>query len=261
MEQVKTMTRLEKYEIFEQFYKESKKQFIEINTNYKPHFDLRQSYGFYVAPGSRNGGQDITVVEVLYGNRPYRKINNIIQETIDLETAYGSRLYYQQIDTGDILLILNPAYTEKHKPQEQFIIIDYIKNPQKLLNRKYIFKHFRYMVSYLAVTSIENRPKLIDRIRIFYLRISKRYNVDNKIYEPKINRFFVKALKQILTVGFSGFLIAFLPLFINLNRNKYIEKQIEKVIESQNKIIKLLDSINETPKPENYSLYLEEIKD
>jgi hypothetical protein len=257
------MTRLEKYDIYNQFFAQAKEFFTEIDANYKPHFDLRKSYGLYIAPGSCMGGQEPTVVEVIYGNKSYRSATKIVRghETYEAEIAYGSRLYYQQIDTGDILLILNPAYTEKHKAQEQFIIIDYIKNPKKLLNKKYISKHFRYMVSYLAVTSIENKPKLSDRIRIFYLRIAKSYNVENKNYEPRIKRFLAKAFIQILIVGFSGILLAFLPLFINLNRNKQLEKQVEAVIESKNKIIMLLDMINEKSEPKDYSLYLEEIKD
>jgi len=256
------MTRLEKYDVFSQFHVQVKELFTEINTNYKPHFDLRNSYGFYIAPGSCMGGQNPTIVEVVYGNRAYRSATRVMNghETYEAEIAYGTRLCYKQIDTGDILTILYPATTKTHKALEEYFIIDFIKKPKKLLTKKYLTKHFKFMVSYLAVTSVENRPKLIDRIRVFYLRMFKIYSKENTTHEPKIKKYLKKGIIQILIVGFSGFLLAFLPLFINLNRNKQLEKQIETLIENQNKIILLLDTMLEKHDSENYILYLEDIK-
>jgi len=256
------MTRLEKNKFFKQFYEEAEKQFEEINASYKSHFELRNSYGFCVAPGSSIDGLDTTVVEVLFGSKPYRRTEKIIEMQIktEVESAYGSKLCYHQIDNGDVFVFLHPAYTESHRAQENFIIIDHTRNSKKLLNKKFIFKHYKSMVSYLAVTSIENSPKLSDRIRILYLRTFKTYYSENTTYKPKFIVCLGKCIKQILIVGFSGILLAFLPLFINLNRNKYLEKKVETMIESQNKIIMLLDKINENSKHEDYSIYLEEIK-
>jgi hypothetical protein len=256
------MTRLEKYDVFKQFFTTAKERFNEIHTNYKSHYDLRKSYGFYIAPGSRNGGQDTTVVDVFFGHRPYRSSKKIdgMQITTQIETANGTSLFYYQVDTGDILVELTPAFTEKHKAQEEFIIIDYIKNPKKLLNNRFLRNHYKYLVSYLAVTSIENKPNIIDRVIILYLRMTKRYYNNKTTYEPKITKYLSNAFKLILTVGFSGFLLAFIPLFTNQNRNKGIEKQNEIIIENQNKIIEILNSINAKNDTENYRLQLDEIK-
>jgi hypothetical protein len=256
------MTRLEKYEIFKQFFTVAGEKFKDIHENYKPHYDLRNSYGFYIAPGSRNGGQDPTVVDVFFGHRPYRTSKRIegMQITTQVETANGTSLLYHQIDTGDILVELTPAFTEKHKAQEQFIIIDFIKNPKKLLNSVFLRKHYKYLVAYLAVTSIENKPTIIDKAIVFYLRMTKRYYNNKTTYEPKIRKYISNAFKLILTVGFSGFLLAFIPLFTNQNRNKALEKQVEILIEKQNGIIELLNDINAKTAIEYYSPQLEEIK-
>jgi hypothetical protein len=256
------MTRINKYDVFEQFFVSAKERFSEIHTNYKPHYDLRNSYRFYIVPGSRNGGRDTTIVDVFFGHRAYRsskKVNGM-QIIIQNEIAYGTSLFYYQVDTGDILVKLNPAFTEKHKAREEFIIIDYIKNPKKLLNTRFLRKHYKYLVSYLAVTSIENKPSIIDRAIILYLRMTKRYYNNETTYEPRINKYLSNAFKLILTVGFSGFLLAFIPLFASQNRNKELEKQNEIIIENQNKIIEILNSINAKTNTENYRLQLDEIR-
>jgi hypothetical protein len=256
------MTRLEKYETFKQFYATAGERFKKIHENYKSHYELRNSYGFYIAPGSRNGGQDTTVVDVFFGHRPYRTSKKIegMQIITQVDTAHGTSLFYYQIDTGDILVELTPAFTEKHKAQEEFIIIDFIKNPKKLLDSNFLRKHYKYLVSYLAVTSIENKPTVIDKAIIFYLRMTKRYYNNKTTYEPKIRKYISNAFKLILTVGFSGFLLAFIPLFTNQNRNKELERQIEIVIEKQNRIIELLNNINAKDSVKDYSPQLEEIK-
>jgi hypothetical protein len=64
----------------------------------------------------------------------------------------------------------------------------------------------------------------------------------------------------ILTVGFSGFLLAFIPLFTNQNRNKGLEKQIEILIDKQDKIIELLNNINAKTTIEDHRPQLEEIR-
>jgi len=256
------MTRRERYDIFKDFYSNSGKLFEEINSKNKQHIELRNAYGLCIAPGSRNGGQDTTVVEVFFGNRPYhtsKKIDNL-QITTEVEIAYGSTLHFFQIDTGYIFVTLYPAYTEKYKAQEEFIILGMVKNPKKLLQIKYITRLFKYLVSYLAVTSIEDKPTIIDRLRVFYLRMTRKYYIDKVTYEPKIKQFTVSAIKILLTVGFSGFLIASLPLFANLNRNKEIEKRINILIEKQNEIIEILNEINEKPPDENYTTQIEELR-
>jgi hypothetical protein len=256
------MTRLEKYEIFKQFFATAGEKFKEIHENYKPHYDLRNSYGFYIAPGSRNGGQDLTVVDVFFGHRPYRTSKKIegVQITTQVEIAHGTSLFYYQVDTGDILVKLTPAFTENHKAPEEFIILDFIKNPKRLLNGNFLKKHYKCLVAYLTVTSIENKPTIIDRAIVFYLRMTKRYYNNKITYEPKIRKYISNAFKLILTVGFSGFLLAFIPLFTNQNRNKELEKQIEILIDKQNRIIGLLSNLDTKTTIEDYSLQLEEIR-
>ena len=256
------MTRLERYDIFKKFFANSGDIFNEINNKYKPHADLRRSHGFYVAPGSRNGGQDTTVVDVFFGHRPYNSSKKIInmQITTEIDIAYGTSLHYWQLDNGYIFVTLYPAYTEKHKTQEEFIIFDEIKDPRKLLKRNYIMKHYKYLVSYLAVTCIEDRPRIIDRIKIFYLRSVKKYYINKITYEAKIKKQLVNILKLILTIGFSGFLLAFLPLFINLNKNKEVEKQINTLIEKQEEVINVLKMLNKKINDFDYIIQIEELK-
>jgi hypothetical protein len=256
------MTRLERYNIFKEFFSNSKKMFKEIDTNYKQHTDLRQAYGFHIAPGSSIGGQDINVVEVFFGNRPYQTSKKIkdLKITTETEIAYGSKLHFFQVDTGYVFITMYPAYTKTHKPQEEFILWGVVKNPKKLMQINFITKLYKYLVSYLAVTSIDDKPKIVDRLKIFYLRMTRKYYTENVTKEARIKWFMGSAIKIILTVGLSGFLISFIPFFNNLNRNKEIEKQMNVLIERQNEIINVLNKINERPQVVDYTYQIEELK-
>jgi hypothetical protein len=69
------------------------------------------------------------------------------------------------------------------------IILDFIKNSKKLLNGKFLKKHYKCLVAYLAVTAIENKPAIVDRAIVFYLRMTKRYYNNKTTYEPKIRKY------------------------------------------------------------------------
>jgi hypothetical protein len=241
------MNRLEKYNIFKQFFETSKECFTEFNVKHEPHRDLRNSHGFYVFPGSRNGRQDKTVVDICFGHRPHRTYTKIENGQIYniADVAYGSSLIYQQIDTGDILVILYPAYTKKQKAKEAFIIIDNIKNTKKLLEHKYIFKHYKYLVCYLAVTSIECNSKLIDRMKINFLRMTKQYQDNNNVaHLPKIKKYVKNVIMFLLTVGLSGFMLTVFTCIANRNKSREQEIKIETIMEKQNEIINALDTLN-----------------
>jgi hypothetical protein len=246
------MTREEKCDVFKQFFARSAALFNEFNEKCKSHSELRESYGFYIKPG-----QDDDEVNIFFGDRAYRAT----QAGAWKDKAYGPYLQYFQIDNGNVFVNLYPARTDNHRTTEEFITIDYIKKTKILLNKKYIAKHYKYLVSCLAVTSIENEPSIADNISFLYLRVTKKY-VNRKImHEPRINKYLKIAITLILTVGFSGFLVSFIPVFTNYNRNKKIETKIETIIENMNQITNTLNEINSGIDNYRYIIELEKTMD
>jgi hypothetical protein len=246
------MTRKDKYEVFNKFFTNSEKWFSEQKNINDNHPNTTQSYGFFVAPGSRNGGLDDRVVEVFFGHRPYRiskTINNQLQWETQTEIARGATLHYQQFDNGDVFVVLHPAYTESHKPTEEVIVLNHLKNPKKLLNKKTIKKHWKCLSSYMAVTSIEVDYTIIDKLRIAWLRFVKqtipRKDMSGLVYETRIGKISKNIVKQILTVGFSGFLLSFIPFFINRDKNSEIEEKLNVLLKQQTYIIELSEEIKE----------------
>jgi hypothetical protein len=243
------MKRLEKYTGFQQFYKNSKNIFKEVVEKYDNHKNLTREYNFIVVPGSRNGGLNEHIVEAFFGNINYRRTKivgpqfNISEQT---ETAQGAALSYVQIDNGNIHVVLYPAYTESHRSSEECIVLDYIKNPKKLLSKQTIKKHWKYLSSYMAVTSIDEDYCFIDKLRVAYIRFAKQTILQKDFgekYETKLRKFLKTVIIQILTVGFSGFLLAFIPFFIN--KDNKISQMIDIIIEEQERIKNLHEEIKE----------------
>lgn len=174
----------------------------------KSHTRLKSLFNLSICPKGRAGAVNEKQIEVFYGNRPIGTATTIdgnFQRQTKTEIAHGATLSYDRTDDGHIICSLYPAASENQRPIEDFILLDYIKNPGQL-DKKYK-KHWKFFTAYMEGTCIDGSPKIHQRIRLFYLRNFKQYAKGSVIQQRKSVLFFKEILKYVLTIGLSGFLL------------------------------------------------------
>lgn len=175
------------------------------------HSVLKQCYSFYVIHGGRNGGQDKSIVEVFYGNRPVAaapsgpmgKGRKVIAEA-------GATLLYQQNVSGSVCCIIYPASAEGYRRVEDSILLSWIKNPRVLLRENVVRGHWNALMSYFEVSSLDGEPSIIDHLRVIWLMSIKRVIVDGAVQPRRCLQWIKSTLSFALTVGLAGFLLELL---------------------------------------------------
>lgn len=226
--------RLSRINDYKSFRDDCERLFTKVAKSDKSHSRLDSLFSLNICPKGRFGGVNEKEIEVFYGNRPIgsqTKIGQNFQSHTKLETAHGSTLSYSLTDSGHIICALYPAASENQRPIEDFILIEYIKEPNKL-KRKYK-KHWNMFVSYMESTCIDGEPNLYHRLQTYYLRNFKPYSVDSRIQQRKSVGLFKEVGKYILTIGLSGFLI----LAFTLAKDKIDSAEKESDISKQKQLI------------------------
>lgn len=252
------MTRQEKYKDFQEFKKQSENDYKSIITGVKKYPDLNNLYGFYVAPGGRNGGIDDRLVDVFYGHRPIgvkRYIGSNLQIQDKTEIENGCQISFHHLINGKTFVTLYPCNSETFKFAEDFIILDFINNPKKLYKKRIQKKYCKFLNSYMAVTCSENLATPFDRLIVFYLRSFKQLCIKNTVQRSKFFKILKKVLTIVFTVGFSGFCLAFIPFFSNskqlnelTNEVKEINQQLQQIEIIQDELISKIDFSDKTLK-------------
>ena len=252
------MTRQEKYKDFQEFKKQSENDYKSIITGVKKYPDLNNLYGFYVAPGGRNGGIDDRLVDVFYGHRPIgvkRYIGSNLQIQDKTEIENGCQISFHHLINGKTFVTMYPCNSETFKFAEDFIILDFINNPKKLCKKRIQKKYCKFLNSYMAVTCSENLATPFDRLIVFYLRSFKQLCIKNTVQRSKFFKILKKVLTIVFTVGFSGFCLAFIPFFSNskqlnelTNEVKEINQQLQQIEIIQDELISKIDFSDKTLK-------------
>lgn len=270
------MTRQEKYKEFQEFKKKSEEDYKAIAIRLKKYVDLNNLYGFYVAPGGRNGGIDDRLVDIFYGHRPigvkrYVDSNYQIQDKTEIEN--GCQISFHHLFNGKTFVTLYPCNSETFKFAEDFIVLDFLKDPRKLLKKRIQKKYCKFLNAYMAVTCSENDANIIERLIVIYLRNFKQKCINNSVQRSNFFKVAKKALTIIITVGFSGFCLAFIPFFSNskqlnelTNEVKVINQQLQQIEINQNKLNSKIDfsdktlEVSDKELTENLNSELDEIK-
>lgn len=226
------LTRQEKYKIFQEFKNNSKQLFAQISQKYKKDDSIKKIYGFMTAPGGRMGGLNDRQIDVFYG---YRIINiqkymgaNLQVETKS-ETEDGCQITFQHLNDGRTMIYLFPCHSETFKPAEEFIILKLENNPRNLLKIKNLKKFYKYMKSYMAVTCSENVASISDKIIVFYLKTFKELCINGQVQITKFCKLLKRLAKIIITVGFSGFCLAFIPFFSNSKQLNELTNEVKEI--------------------------------
>lgn len=241
------MTRQEKYKDFQEFKKQSENDYKSIITGVKKYPDLNNLYGFYVAPGGRNGGIDDRLVDVFYGHRPIgvkRYIGSNLQIQDKTEIENGCQISFHHLINGKTFVTLYPCNSETFKFAEDFIILDFINNPKKLCKKRIQKKYCKFLNSYMAVTCSENLATPFDRLIVFYLRSFKQLCIKNTVQRSKFFKILKKVLTIVFTVGFSGFCLAFIPFFSNSKQLNELTNEVKEINQQLQQIEIIQDELN-----------------
>jgi hypothetical protein len=201
--------------------------FHEIADKDDRHTYFESSYSFYVVPGGAMGGVDHRVLEVFYGQRPIDSIrefralemagrsSGFPQLQTRLITEEGARLHYNRTDRGSVVCTLYPAKSELSRPTEDAIILGTFSDPRPLTGRPLLEKHWSFLISYFECTSVDGRPDIRDRARIWWLLFSRRTVVHSATTKPLMFSVLQEIIKWSLTVGFSGALLASVQMLMS----------------------------------------------
>lgn len=241
------MTRQEKFQEFQKFKQKSENDYKTIASNSKNNKDLEKLYGFYVAPGGRDGGINDRLVNIFYGHRPIgvkRYIGSNFQVQTKTEIENGCQLSFHHLYNGKTFVTLYPCNSETFKFAEEFIVLDFLNNPKKLSSQRKQKMYFKLLNTYMAVTCSENNANIIEHLIVFYLRNFKQKCINNTVQRSNFFKASKKALTIIITVGFSGFCLAFIPFFSNSKQLNELTKEVKEINQQLQQIEIIQDELN-----------------
>lgn len=211
--------RIQKYRDYERFFRRSKAMFRAYEKVDTHSHDLSRTYGFCPVPGGRNGGQEKRLVQIFFGSRPFDSTTQFVTDDksgipsrqLRLLTEAGALLQYYREPSGAVTCLLMPAQVENMGGMEDFIVLDRISNPLKLLDRAVTWRHWQYLISYMHCTCIDGDPNLLDRAKTAWIRFKNLRVVKNEEAGTILGKWFWKSVSFALTIGLSGFLLLLLP--------------------------------------------------
>jgi hypothetical protein len=173
---------------------------------------FRQTYDFYALPGGANGGIDPRVVDVIFGSRPYASTPkgaavrqaNPASNQFRLEAEHGATLRYHRLESGRILLLLYPANTDWSRPLEDAILLREVSEPSILKDRRVLRGHLRWLIAYMASTSLDGVLLPWQRARLVWLWLCCRRQQDGRWHRPRAVTTAMAMGAWFVSVGLSG---------------------------------------------------------
>lgn len=202
---------------FDLFFREAKATFEALAASDPRHADLADIYGFVVTPGGAMGGHDDRLVEVFYGQRAFdavrerKKLFDPVNKRVLAES--GAALVYERGDDGMVLCTLHPAKTENMKRTEDLILLSMIRDVSSLTGTAVPARHWRYLMSYMQVTSLDGDPTLGDRFRIWRLMMTHKVVKGGVMQTPRWLVAGGQIVQFALTIGLSGFLLKLVEIW------------------------------------------------
>lgn len=247
--------RIERIKQFENFQNKKPNFFEAKKTEDNIYKKFDDYYSLCVSPKGRNGGLSKRLYEVFYGRRIY-KIEEQMRPDFSIETKQltetGCTLAFGLNDHGYVAIMLYPGKTDYTNQIETCIFIENYLHPQRLSDKKFLEKQWKYLNSYMETTSIDGNPKISDKIRIFYLKNFKHKVIEEKFQQKPIITALLTSLKFILNIGLSGFLIYILTVLPNIKafeNNKTIKNEKDslkienEILKQEAKHLKEIDSL------------------
>ncbi|MEB1409562.1 MULTISPECIES: hypothetical protein [Xanthomonas] len=170
------------------------------------------SYGFYVLEGGKTAGWDDSVVKVQFGSRPYltaygepQLVCGEISRSLRSFAEQGASLLYQRGDDGHVMCLLYPASSERESKTVSMVVLKVVNDPSDLLNDRLLRSHLKSLAAYMAATSLDGSPTMLQRCRHWWLHLAKRRTIGGVVRPPQMQVIAGKLLLWVTTVAFSGF--------------------------------------------------------
>lgn len=113
----------------------------------------------------------------------------MFRKTLDGELASenGASLVYSQGPTGDIAAILYPAQSDLARVRENLI---FLRLGQRSASRLFdgLARDLADFIAYELVTSLDGSPTVAQRLRVHWLRLSRRSQRDSGFDQPQTHR-------------------------------------------------------------------------
>lgn len=221
-------TRKQRTEAFSTFSDQSNALFNSYWATISDEKDLKQLNDLVICPKGAMGGLNDNLIEVFFGMKYhswYKHVGDNFNVTDKANVIYGARLEYRLTDNGNVYVILTPSKTDNFKPLEDGIILDIVKEPNKLINKA--SRHWAYLISYMKVTDVDGQPNIVDSIVVAYLRSTRRYFESGKSQTRKIQNWLSFVAKWVVSVGLSGLIIFLIIVYMN---EKKEDKDLKKLI-------------------------------
>ncbi|MGF1765737.1 hypothetical protein [Aliivibrio kagoshimensis] len=251
-------TRRERTKLFQGFSQASDNLFNGFWKKVQPNTDLKQLNELVICPKGAMGGLDDKLIEVFFEMKYHswsKKVGKHFDLTNQANLIYGARLEYRLTDNGYVLCILTPSRTDSFKPAEDGILLEIIKQPNKLETKAK--KHWKYLLSYMRVTDVDGQASVFDCVKVSYLRYVKRCFKDGKSRPRNVANAFKSISQWVVSVGLSGLLIFITTFYINDKQENEVASQVKEVSEQLSNVLNeqryLLESVN------NVTAYLKQI--
>lgn len=209
---------------FDLFARDAREVFRGIAARDARHGALEQTYSFYVVPGGRTGGHDWRVVEIFYGQRPFERVKEMVQQERAfpalrdrLLSESGATLLYQRGDNGTVLCTLHPAYSENYRRREEAIVLAVIRDTHLLTGVPALERHWRAFMSYMQYTALDGEPSTADRLRVWWLLWTRRLVINKTAEVPRVWVAAGRLAFFSATVGLSGFLLVLIQWWFAKN--------------------------------------------
>lgn len=185
---------------------------------------------------------------VSWGARHYDSELRFIDAKRNLTAPYtvllaenGAQLVYTLMDDGRVCVCLYRAETDRNRKDNDYILVDEISNPRKLLNKKTLKRHWNKLLTCMENTCIESKPNLASRIRMFWLNVNYPYTEKDRMNVRRIYSESKKLFLYMLPILFSGFGLTFFPYIYQ----KFNPSPIERETENQKELVETLKNIEQ----------------
>lgn len=183
---------------------------------------------------------------VFWGTRPYDSEIRLDGDELGiyhrvLLDEHGAQLIYNQMDDGRVCVCLYRAETERGKKDNDYILIDDISNPRKLLDKKRLKKHWNKLLTCMENTCIEFKPSFYSRFKMFWMNINYPYTEKDRMNVRRIFSWSGKLILFLIPILFSGIGLTIIS-YVNQKINP---SPVEREIENQKEILNVLRNIEQ----------------
>jgi hypothetical protein len=107
-----------------------------------------------------------------------------------------------------VLCLLEPARSQGFERPESLIVLAHIKDPRVLTGKPILERHWRSLISYFECSSIDGDAGLSDRIRVWWLLLTRPLIIDGKAQRRHIIQVGGQILKWAIAIGLAAALLA-----------------------------------------------------